>query len=85
MPGYNCTIKERMMYSSCKGQFLEIIESLGIVVEKRLEIDDGKELTEEFLYDEIHPKRNIHRPAFAKPKGPPNRGAKRITKSQPAQ
>ena len=51
----------------------------------QLEIDDGKELTEEFLYDEIHPKRNLHRPAFAKPKGPPNRGAKRITKSQPAQ
>lgn len=51
----------------------------------QLEIDDGKELTEEFLYDEIHPKRNLHRQAFAKPKGPPNRGAKRITKSQTAQ
>ncbi|RVE50966.1 hypothetical protein evm_004375 [Chilo suppressalis] len=85
MPGYSCSIKERMMYSSCKGQFLEIIERMGVEIAKRLEIDDGKELTEEFLYDEIHPKRNLHRPAFAKPKGPPNRGAKRITKSQPAQ
>lgn len=53
-----------------------------IYVYLQLEIDDGKELTEAFLYDEIHPKRNLHRPAFAKPKGPPNRGAKRITKSQ---
>lgn len=51
----------------------------------QLEIDDGKELTEEYLYEEIHPKRNLHRPAFAKPKGPPNRGAKRITKSQTTQ
>ncbi|XP_041976649.1 twinfilin [Aricia agestis] len=85
MPGYSCTIKERMMYSSCKGQFLEIIEKLGLEIVKRLEIDDGKELTEEYLFDEIHPKRNLHRPAFAKPKGPPNRGAKRITKSQSAQ
>ncbi|KAI5645177.1 cofilin/tropomyosin-type actin-binding protein domain-containing protein [Phthorimaea operculella] len=85
MPGYNCSIKERMMYSSCKGTFLEIIEKMGVVVEKRLEIDDGKELTEQFLYDEIHPKRNLHRPAFAKPKGPPNRGAKRITKPQATQ
>lgn len=51
----------------------------------QLEIDDGKELTEEFLYEEIHPKRNLHRPAFAKPKGPPNRGARRITKSQTTQ
>ncbi|CAG9785162.1 unnamed protein product [Diatraea saccharalis] len=85
MPGYNCSIKERMMYSSCKGQFLDIIERMGVEIAKRLEIDDGKELTDEFLYDEIHPKRNLHRPAFAKPKGPPNRGAKRITKSQTAQ
>ncbi|KAL4708403.1 hypothetical protein ACJJTC_019639 [Scirpophaga incertulas] len=85
MPGYSCSIKERMMYSSCKGQFLDIIEKIGVEVAKRLEIDDGKELTEEFLYDEIHPKRNLHRPAFAKPKGPPNRGAKRITKTQTAQ
>ncbi|XP_013189686.2 twinfilin [Amyelois transitella] len=85
MPGYSCSIKERMMYSSCKGQFLDIIEKMGLEIAKRLEIDDGKELTEEFLYDEIHPKRNLHRPAFAKPKGPPNRGAKRITKSQSAQ
>ncbi|XP_034824592.1 twinfilin [Maniola hyperantus] len=85
MPGYSCSIKERMMYSSCKGQFLEIIEKIGVVVAKRLEIDDGKELTEEYLYDEIHPKRNLHRPAFAKPKGPPNRGAKRITKAQTTQ
>ncbi|XP_028179024.1 twinfilin [Ostrinia furnacalis] len=85
MPGYNCSIKERMLYSSCKGQFLEIIEKMGIEITKRLEIDDGKELTEEFLYDEIHPKRNLHRPAFAKPKGPPNRGAKRITKPSQTQ
>lgn len=85
MPGYKCTIKERMLYSSCKGQFLEIIEKSGVEIAKRLEIDEGKELTEEYLYDEIHPKRNLHRPAFAKPKGPPNRGAKRITKPQTAQ
>ncbi|XP_053602521.1 twinfilin [Plodia interpunctella] len=85
MPGYSCSIKERMMYSSCKGQFLDNLEKMGLEIAKRLEIDDGKELTEEFLYDEIHPKRNLHRPAFAKPKGPPNRGAKRITKAQSAQ
>lgn len=48
----------------------------------QLEIDAGSELTEEFLHDELHPKRNIYRPKFEKPKGPPNRGAKRLTKSQ---
>jgi twinfilin-like protein len=47
-----------------------------------LEIDCGEEVTETFLQDEIHPKKNLHRPKFAKPKGPPNRGAKRITRPQ---
>ena len=48
----------------------------------QLEIDSGSELTEEFLQDEIHPKKNLHRPKFEKPKGPPGRGAKRLTKTQ---
>ncbi|KAJ8870590.1 hypothetical protein PR048_029613 [Dryococelus australis] len=83
MPGYSCSIKERMLYSSCKGPLTEMIESqIGLPVVKKLEIDSGDELTEEFLQDEIHPKKNLHRPKFSKPKGPPNRGAKRLTKSQ---
>lgn len=47
----------------------------------QLEIGEGSELTEEYLLDEIHPKQNLHRPKFAKPKGPANRGAKRLTKA----
>jgi len=53
-----------------------------ILIILQLEIETGSELTEEFLQDELHPKKNLHRPAFAKPKGPPNRGAKRLTKPQ---
>ncbi|CAH0394756.1 unnamed protein product [Bemisia tabaci] len=82
MPGYSCSIKERMLYSSCKAPFIITIESTGLKIEKKIEIDSGKELTEEFLLDEIHPKKHLHRPKFDKPKGPPNRGAKRITKPQ---
>lgn len=44
----------------------------------QIEIDDPSELTEEFIYDEIHPKKNIARQAFAKPKGPSGRGPKRM-------
>ena len=47
----------------------------------QLEIGEGDSLSEEYLLDEIHPKKNLHRPKFAKPKGPANRGAKRLTKS----
>uniref|UniRef100_A0A1B6CRZ5 Twinfilin n=1 Tax=Clastoptera arizonana TaxID=38151 RepID=A0A1B6CRZ5_9HEMI len=83
MPGYTCSIKERMLYSSCKATLLNNIEnSMGLKIEKKLEIDSGSELTEEFLQDEIHPKINLHRPKFEKPKGPPGRGAKRLTKAQ---
>ncbi|KAE8745495.1 hypothetical protein FOCC_FOCC007875 [Frankliniella occidentalis] len=83
MPGYSCSIKERMLYSSCKAPLLSDIEqNIGLEITKKLEIDSGSELTEEFLQDEIHPKKNLHRPKFAKPKGPPNRGAKRLTKPQ---
>lgn len=80
MPGYSCSIKERMLYSSCKAPLLELIQSLGVSIAKKLEIDDGAELTESYLQEELHPKVNLHRPKFAKPKGPPNRGTKRITK-----
>lgn len=47
----------------------------------QLEIDDGDELTEEFLYDEVHPKQHAHKQAFAKPRGPAGkRGHKRLIK-----
>lgn len=47
----------------------------------KLEIDDGDELTEQFLYDEVHPKQHAHRQAFAKPRGPAGkRGHKRLIK-----
>lgn len=99
MPGYACSVRERMMYSSCKAPFLEQLAALGVDIIKKvseapqsnrvplsnlfalqLEIESGTELTEEYLQDELHPKKILHRPAFAKPKGPPNRGAKRMTR-----
>ena len=47
----------------------------------QLEIDDGDELTEDFLYDEVHPKQHAHTQAFAKPCGPAGkRGHKRLIK-----
>ena len=38
MPGYVCTIKERMLYSSCKGPLLETAETLGVKIDKKVEI-----------------------------------------------
>lgn len=84
MPGYNCSIKERMLYSSCRNAVVEVIESIGIEVAKKIEVDSGSELTEEFLMDEIHPKKSLNRSKFARP-APPNRGNRRITKAPPTE
>lgn len=47
----------------------------------QLEIDNGDELTSDFLYEEVHPKQHAHKQAFAKPKGPAGkRGGRRITR-----
>lgn len=36
MPGYKCSIKERMLYSSCKSPLISKIESLGIEITKKV-------------------------------------------------
>ncbi|CAI5767106.1 twinfilin-2 isoform X4 [Podarcis lilfordi] len=82
MPGYKCSIKERMLYSSCKSRLLDSVEqNFCLEIAKKIEIDDGAELTAEFLYDEVHPKQHAFKQAFAKPKGPVGkRGQKRLIK-----
>ncbi|XP_042595863.1 twinfilin-1b isoform X2 [Cyprinus carpio] len=83
MPGYKCSIKERMLYSSCKNPLIDTVEkNLGIEIAKKLEIDNGDELTSDFLYEEVHPKQHAHKQAFAKPKGPTGKkGGRRITQA----
>ena len=48
----------------------------------QLEIDADEQLTEQYLIEEIHPTKVAEKPKFEKPKGPPSRGAKRLTKPQ---
>ncbi|KAI5094151.1 twinfilin-1 [Silurus meridionalis] len=83
MPGYKCSIKERMLYSSCKNPLIDTVENkLHINVAKKLEIESGDELTSDFMYEEVHPKQHAHKQAFAKPKGPTGkRGGRRITRA----
>ena len=39
MPGYKCSIKERMLYSSCKAPFLDSLRQLGVEIAKNVSID----------------------------------------------
>lgn len=36
MPGYACSVRERMMYSSCKAPFLEQLAALGVDIIKKV-------------------------------------------------
>jgi len=84
MPGYSVSIKERMLYSSCKNAVVEIIEKhYNIEIAKKIEIDSGAELTEQFLQNEVHPVAISTKPKFSKP-APPSKGRKRITKAPPS-
>ncbi|KAE8615780.1 hypothetical protein XENTR_v10008615 [Xenopus tropicalis] len=80
MPGYTCSIRERMLYSSCKSPLLDVIENrLLMEIARKIEIDNGDELTPDFLYEEVHPKQHAHKQNFAKPKGPAGkRGIRRL-------
>jgi len=83
MPGYSVSIKERMLYSSCKNSVVDVMERIySIPIDKKVEVDSGAELTEEFLMGELHPIKNLHKPKFSKP-APPSRGARRLTKAPP--
>lgn len=47
----------------------------------QMEIDSGDGLTEDFLYEEVHPMEHTLKQAFAKPRGPGGkRGNKRLIK-----
>uniref|UniRef100_A0A8C9QZX6 Twinfilin-1 n=1 Tax=Scleropages formosus TaxID=113540 RepID=A0A8C9QZX6_SCLFO len=71
MPGYKCSIRERMLYSSCKSPLLDTVENhLQIQITKKVEIDNGEELTSDFLYEEVHPKQHGDRQTLTKSKGP---------------
>lgn len=81
MPGQNCSVKERMIYSSCKAPLLDQSErEHRLHFDKKLEIDDGAELTRSHLLDQLYPKQHYSDAVkkFDKPKGPSGRGPRRM-------
>ncbi|XP_059816421.1 twinfilin-1-like [Hypanus sabinus] len=71
MPGSNCTIKERMLYSSCKAPFIASVEQqMGLEIAKKVEIDAGSELTADYLQDQLHPPKHAPPPHLRQAAGP---------------
>lgn len=81
MPGFVCTVKERMLYSSCKTPFISFLKSqMDLNVSKTIETGEPEEITRSFIIDEIHPKKLTDNLKFSKPKGPSSRGPRRVTR-----
>ncbi|ELV10695.1 Twinfilin-1 [Tupaia chinensis] len=60
-------------------QALEKLNNRQLNYVQLIEIDNGDELTADFLYEEVHPKQHAHKQSFAKPKGPAGkRGIRRL-------
>lgn len=79
--GSNCSVKERMLYSSAKNALMSCLHNqIGITVDKKIESDDPQELTEDFLIDQLHPKdtnNDLNRKQFDKPAPPAGKRAVR--------
>ena len=71
---YSCPMKskvrERMLYSSCKAAVIAVGQESGIEADKLAETSDASEVTEAFIYEELHPKKPDEKKVFKKPMRP---------------
>ena len=64
------SIKFRMMYPLMKRAVLNVAEAeAGLAVEKKFEVEEPSEITEEALLAELHPQTEV-KTAFRRPKRP---------------
>eukprot|EP00047_Mylnosiga_fluctuans_P018983 m.77171 g.77171 ORF g.77171 m.77171 type:complete len:351 (+) comp7907_c0_seq5:764-1816(+) len=80
-PGYKCGVKERMLYSSCKGPLISTLEQdFGLEFVKKMEIGESSEFTRDWLYDQLHPAVTVAKAKFDRPKKP-GKGGRRLLRS----
>ena len=71
-PG-NKAIKSRMLYPLMKRAVLEVAANeAGLTLDKKFEVEDPSEITEESVMDDLHPKAQT-RQGFSRPKRPGKR------------
>eukprot|EP00043_Microstomoeca_roanoka_P018325 m.195306 g.195306 ORF g.195306 m.195306 type:complete len:71 (+) comp16802_c3_seq7:129-341(+) len=70
-----------MMYSTCKGPLIDELEADGINFDKKLEISEGSEFTQEWLYDTLHPAQVVFKQKFARPSRP-GKGGRRLIRDK---
>ncbi|KFD48807.1 hypothetical protein M514_10291 [Trichuris suis] len=85
LPSEGSSIKERMLYSTCKGPFLETVEDVvGIRIQRKVEVDSKETIDEKFFLDLFAPSSAKDSAKFLKPKGPiRQRGQRRLNNLTP--
>ncbi|EDQ91064.1 uncharacterized protein MONBRDRAFT_31730 [Monosiga brevicollis MX1] len=79
-PGFKCSVKQRMMYSTCKSPLIDVVEDeIKLELAKKLEIGESAELTQEFLYDQLHPAKTVFKQKFSRPSRP-GKGGRRMVR-----
>ncbi|CAB4417652.1 unnamed protein product [Rhizophagus irregularis] len=74
----NSKIRERMLYSSCRGSVITFGESeANITITKKLETNEPAELTKEYILEELYPVIDTAPKSFSRPKPPGRKGAVR--------
>ncbi|CAJ0921429.1 unnamed protein product, partial [Mesorhabditis belari] len=80
LPSAGSSIKERMLYSSCKAPFLQAAQvHMQAEITKKMEVDAKDDLSEKALRELLHPTPVESPKHFAKPQ-PPRGAPRRITK-----
>jgi len=78
-PSVSCTIKELMLFSSCKAPFInEVQKECGVKITKKIEVDSRDKMDGPTLLSYINPSLVTEKKSFARP-APPGSGPRRIT------
>lgn len=82
MPSEKCTIREKMLYSSCKSPLLAgVREQLGMEIARKIEVGEDDVVDADFLSGYLNPPERREPVKFEKPKGPGGRGGRRLIKT----
>lgn len=74
-------VRMRMLYSSSKASVGDIITTVGGSIGAKFEINSPDDLTEETVFDTLHPKKEEKAQTFSKPSRPGKGGARLVKKT----
>eukprot|EP00124_Ichthyophonus_hoferi_P003288 Ihof_evm5s277 gene=Ihof_evmTU5s277 len=69
-PANVCSVKERMLYSSCKNHVVAEAEGLGVKFIKKMEVDEADDVTHQVFHELIYPPPKEVKKVHLRPRAP---------------